>query len=344
MNYLSSETVSFLLPLRRRFANTLRPLAVDILFLNPCLLTLFLREGWYVLFILLLCFSDFQFAKIQIISNLANKNAYFFIFINVFLLDSLVFQKIALYLQFVLRVKTRRKQMDKHYINRLMQLRDEEFDLQILLTVSRLIERYPYFSLLYVFKVKAEKVLNRDYSNSLSQASVFFSNRLKLKDIINSSNHNNIIHTNNEENEIEEIDNLTKINQKIEELKKDFENIGFENKNTTIIPDIIREIDSYSEPDLSDNPTKEELIERFLQIENPKVKSLELSPIDEISVNEIVKKSVDKEFKYVTETMADIFLKQGHKEKAIEIYNKLILANPEKSTYFANRIEEIKRN
>ena len=234
--------------------------------------------------------------------------------------------------------------MDKHYINRLMQLRDEEFDLQILLTVSRLIERYPYFSLLYVFKVKAEKVLNRDYSNSLSQASVYFSNRLKLKEVINSSNHYNIIHTNNEEHEIEEIDNLTKINQKIEELKKDFENIGFENKNTTIIPDIIREIDSYSEPDLSDNPTKEELIERFLQIENPKVKSLELSPIDEISVNEIVKKSVDKEFKYVTETMADIFLKQGHKEKAIEIYNKLILANPEKSTYFANRIEEIKRN
>jgi hypothetical protein len=30
---------------------TLLPLAVDILFLNPCLFLLFLREGWNVLFI-----------------------------------------------------------------------------------------------------------------------------------------------------------------------------------------------------------------------------------------------------------------------------------------------------
>jgi hypothetical protein len=34
-------------------ASTLRPLAVDILSLKPCLLRLFLFDGWYVLFICL---------------------------------------------------------------------------------------------------------------------------------------------------------------------------------------------------------------------------------------------------------------------------------------------------
>jgi hypothetical protein len=41
----SSDTESFLRPLARRAANTLRPDAVDILSLNPCLFFLFLFDG-----------------------------------------------------------------------------------------------------------------------------------------------------------------------------------------------------------------------------------------------------------------------------------------------------------
>jgi len=41
----SSETVSFLRPFLRLAASTLRPLAVDILSLNPCLFLRFLCEG-----------------------------------------------------------------------------------------------------------------------------------------------------------------------------------------------------------------------------------------------------------------------------------------------------------
>jgi hypothetical protein len=40
--------------------------------------------------------------------------------------------------------------------------------------------------------------------------------------------------------------------------------------------------------------------------------------------------------------MAQLYIKQGHKGKAIKIYEKLILINPEKSTYFAARISELK--
>lgn len=44
----------------------------------------------------------------------------------------------------------------------------------------------------------------------------------------------------------------------------------------------------------------------------------------------------------VSETLAQIFLKQGHTEKAIKVYEKLGLVFPEKRTYFANLIEQIK--
>jgi len=42
----SSETVSFFLPARRRAANTFLPFDVAILLRKPCLLALFLRDGW----------------------------------------------------------------------------------------------------------------------------------------------------------------------------------------------------------------------------------------------------------------------------------------------------------
>lgn len=44
----------------------------------------------------------------------------------------------------------------------------------------------------------------------------------------------------------------------------------------------------------------------------------------------------------VTETMAEVWAKQGAREKAIETYNKLSLLNPSKKAYFAAKIENLK--
>ena len=43
-----------------------------------------------------------------------------------------------------------------------------------------------------------------------------------------------------------------------------------------------------------------------------------------------------------TEAMAEVWIKQGHPEKAIEIYRKLSLLDPSKSSYFAVLIEKLK--
>jgi len=44
----------------------------------------------------------------------------------------------------------------------------------------------------------------------------------------------------------------------------------------------------------------------------------------------------------VTETMAEVLAKQGMREKATEMYRKLSLLEPEKSAYFAEKIEQLK--
>lgn len=45
----------------------------------------------------------------------------------------------------------------------------------------------------------------------------------------------------------------------------------------------------------------------------------------------------------ITESMAEVWTKQGNTEKAAEVYRKLSLLNPSKSAYFAAKIESLKK-
>ncbi|WP_276485918.1 hypothetical protein [Paraflavitalea pollutisoli] len=58
-------------------------------------------------------------------------------------------------------------------------------------------------------------------------------------------------------------------------------------------------------------------------------------------IQEIAGHSVEGK-EVITEAMAEVWVKQGSKQKAIAIYEKLSLQNPAKSPYFATRIEQIK--
>ena len=65
----------------------------------------------------------------------------------------------------------------------------------------------------------------------------------------------------------------------------------------------------------------------------------ESAPVD-VKVEQMAEKS-NKTEEVVTEAMAEILTMQGLKQKAIDIYHKLSLLNPDKSGYFAIRIEEL---
>ncbi len=58
------------------------------------------------------------------------------------------------------------------------------------------------------------------------------------------------------------------------------------------------------------------------------------------TVFEMAVNSISKEDGLVSESLADIYIKQGKYDKAIEMYRKLSLRNPQKSAYFARKIEE----
>jgi hypothetical protein len=45
---------------------------------------------------------------------------------------------------------------------------------------------------------------------------------------------------------------------------------------------------------------------------------------------------------FYTETLAKIYSGQGFNKRALEVYSKLILVYPEKSSYFASLVQEIK--
>jgi hypothetical protein len=57
----------------------------------------------------------------------------------------------------------------------------------------------------------------------------------------------------------------------------------------------------------------------------------------------LAEKSVSENKDVISETLARLFVRQGYREKAIIMYERLILTFPEKSAYFAAEIDKLKK-
>lgn len=103
--------------------------------------------------------------------------------------------------------------------------------------------------------------------------------------------------------------------------------------------DIINEINAYQEVSFKTAP-KSVILNEFLE-SGPQFNT-NIVPDSSLSVEELAKKSILANDSLDTETMAVIYEAQQKYDKAIEIYERLIAHNPEKSSIFAVRISSLK--
>jgi hypothetical protein len=87
---------------------------------------------------------------------------------------------------------------------------------------------------------------------------------------------------------------------------------------------------------------KVDLIEQFIKV-NPTIQPrIEIAPGPKEPI-ELKNESENENDEFITETLSRIYAKQGHYQKAIDSFRRLSLKFPEKSVYFAQQIEEIKK-
>ncbi len=82
-----------------------------------------------------------------------------------------------------------------------------------------------------------------------------------------------------------------------------------------------------------------DLIDKFI-ITNPRIEPRKDKTY--VQNDDLSKPFVEVEGGLVTETLAKIYVSQGYYSKALDIYEKLSLKFPEKSSYFASQIEKVK--
>ncbi len=93
-------------------------------------------------------------------------------------------------------------------------------------------------------------------------------------------------------------------------------------------------------PEEDDRQKKNDLIDRFIKT-NPKIPPIKSDGSK--STNSVFEASNDPDRSYLmTETLARVYLEQHKYQKAIQAYEILILKYPEKSSFFADRILDIK--
>ncbi len=209
--------------------------------------------------------------------------------------------------------------------------------------LEELVKKYPHFHLTQAYYLRAVKELKpENFDKTLSHAAIATYDRELLYEFIENQ-FNNTAAT-NMNNLPEQVASALEKNQKQVEKSGHIENSQGEG-NQTELPKSLRfyEWATY----LKTNQTRKKdsnIDDKFELIDSFLAKQQKIIP-DKNYVNkeDLSEKSWIVSDELMTETLAKVFVKQKKYDKALEAYQILGLKYPEKNSFFANRIKEIKK-
>ncbi len=231
-----------------------------------------------------------------------------------------------------------------------------KLDSSSLIDIKELLRKYPFCQSAQVLYLLNLIKIKEEFSKQHSLTAVYVNNRKVIKNLCD--NIHSISTDNSTEQELEQnskdIKAVADINNEVEK-EEIVEKENKQERNTSselieIIQKRLAEINkekSNVKQAVAENQEKydkeikdaNELIEKFLK-DQPKIKT----PKQEKEfVEDLERNSLADNDDIISETLASIYEKQGYFTKAIKLYNKLILKFPEKSSYFANQIQRLKK-
>jgi len=204
----------------------------------------------------------------------------------------------------------------------------EKLNKETLPFLKELTERHPAFEAGWILYLKNLKNLNdSSFGQELINGAIRIQDRRRLYLFLNSKN--------NEKEPDQAASPETAYPEDIDVFNLIFApeyRLEHQEETQETIGEIARSIQNESEK-------KFHLIDKFLEAQ-PKMPQVKNEETD--SPMERQEENPEENDDFVTETLASIYAKQGYNRKAIQIFEKLSLKYPEKSTYFAAQIKKIK--
>lgn len=188
-------------------------------------------------------------------------------------------------------------------------------------------KRHPYFQLGYTLIAKGIYTKAPEIAHdAVRKAAIYALSRNALRKVI--------------ENEIDwNVGNQLKFTESSAESKFSQDPIEEELKREKLEEELIEAIAKPALKNIQDEQLA--IIEEFIKKE-PRIQPIRTLGSAEV-IEDLSERSTTLNSPLQTESYARILVKQGRFEYAIEVYQKLLAKNPEKSAYFAEKIAEIQK-